>query len=111
MGELNKQVSTLAEEKRQLEAKVTTFEQENAARQVQPEVTTPATEEMQKLNVGTLPLILYDHSQLIFFFICRTLYAQNVTSYLQRKKTGLKRLRQPLRRLLRHRIGNLRRWN
>jgi len=58
MGELNKQVSALTEEKRQLEGKVTTLEQENATHQAQPDsATTPQTEEIQKLNVGYLVIV------------------------------------------------------
>jgi len=60
MGELNKQVSALTEEKRQLDVKVTTLEQENAAHQAQPDAATaPQTEEVHKLNVGYLVSISY----------------------------------------------------
>ena len=74
MGELNKQKSVLAEEKRQLEAKVSSLEQENSTLQASltskpgapapgPALASVSSEETQKLNaliVSNLP-ILRDH--------------------------------------------------
>ena len=74
MGELNKQKSVLADEKRQLEAKVSSLEQENSSLQAslasKPSAPAPSptpasfsSEETQKLNaliVGNL-LIYRDH--------------------------------------------------
>lgn len=55
MGDLNKQVSALTDEKRQMEARVASLEQENAAQPAQPDAGAASgvqTEELQKLNVG-----------------------------------------------------------
>lgn len=71
MGELNKQKSTLADEKRQLEAKVSSLEQENGTLQASlsskptssPASASVSSEETQKLNtliVSNLS-ILRDH--------------------------------------------------
>jgi len=70
MGELNKQKSTLTDEKRQLEAKISSLEQENttlqaslASKSSAPAPTPVSSEETQKLNaliVSNLS-ILRDH--------------------------------------------------
>lgn len=74
MGELNKQKSVLADEKRQLEAKVSSLEQENSTLQASlaskpsapapsPAPTSVSSEETQKLNalIVSNPSILINH--------------------------------------------------
>ena len=89
MGELNKQVSALTEEKRQFEAKVATLEQENAAHQTQPDssVTASQTEEIQKLNVSHLVITHFGCLNLFFqgFFTGR---ARPITSGERKLEQG-----------------------
>ena len=64
MGDLNKQVSSLTDEKRQMEARVATLEQENAVQHAQPDAgatSGPRIEELQKLNVGGFFISLWGH--------------------------------------------------
>ena len=75
MGDLNKQVSSLTDEKRQMEARVATLEQENAVQHAQPDAgatSGPRIEELQKLNVGGFFLLAYEAiRQLAFRNPCR----------------------------------------